>query len=466
MIPWVVWHLSNIYEQGVKVALENNGTFLVRGSWFCGSNLFEVVASSPANLEYILKFDLSNFPKGPSKKYFSDIFGYGLINSDDELWKRQQKPTVMAVSSRKFRDRYLSLVQKSLLQKLLPLLEEVKEENASVDLQHVLLQLTMDIILMVIFGREAGSETFASAPFDEATECCIYRLLCPSFIWKVMRFLNVGFEKKLRAARAIVEDCVAEMVKVKVKEVEEENELQGDILSTFMRLEREQRCPPSQHLLQGLTTSIFLPGKDTTALAMSWFFWLISMHPYVEEKMVSELSHIWNFEHLSNGYDIVGAFGWEALRGMNYLQAALSEYMTLYPPPPLIYKEAAIDNVLPDGTHVMKGSKLLLFIYGTNRMESLWGKDALEFKPERWITEKGICMNENDYKYPVFSAGPRICIGKDVAYVSMKYIVDNILVRYRVKVEAGHQVKPKLGLTLPMKHGLKVTLQARNDIIA
>ena len=155
----------------------------------------------------------------------------------------------MAVSSSKFKDRNLKLLQKSLQKKLLPFLEEVKEKKTSVDLQHVLLDFAMDNFFTAIFGREADGGTFAQA-FDEATECCIYRFLCPSFVWKLMRYFNVGFEKRLKITEAIVRDSVAEMVRGRVKELEEGNELQGDILSNFIKLEREQGRAPSQDLLE------------------------------------------------------------------------------------------------------------------------------------------------------------------------------------------------------------------------
>ncbi|GLJ05626.1 hypothetical protein SUGI_0021690 [Cryptomeria japonica] len=465
MVPWILWHIGNIYEEGCKLVLEKGGTFIVRGPWFLRSNLFEVVTHTPDNVQYILKENFSNFPKGPYfKEVFFHTFGHGIFTSDDELWKRQRKPTVMAVSSSIFKDRNLKMLQKSLQEKLLPLIEELKEKKASVDLQQLLVEFTMDNFFMAIFGREAENGTFTSA-FDEATECCIYRFVCPSFAWKFMRFFNIGFEKSLKEAEAIVKGSVTEMVKARVKELENDKELQGDILSNFIKLERDQGRTPSQEVLEGLAMSMFLAGKDTTGLAMSWFFWFICMHPHVEEKIVSELSQILKSKHLSDGYDTSKVFGWEELRSMNYLQAALSETMRLRPPVPAVFREAIIDTVLPDGTHIKKGTKCLVFIYATNRMESTWGKDALEFKPERWIGKGGVYMNQSEYKYPVFVAGPRICVGKDLAYANMKCIVANILARYRVKLEAGHQVKPKLGITLFMKHGLKVTLHARNDIL-
>ncbi|KAH9291266.1 hypothetical protein KI387_043545, partial [Taxus chinensis] len=103
--------------------------------------------------------------------------------------------------------------------------------------------------------------------------------------------------------------------------------------------------------------------------------------------------------------------------------------MRLFPSVPVIYREATKENILPDSTHVRKGSKLLCLIYATGRMERLWGKDALQFVPERWINEEGLCRKEWDCKFPVFNVGPWVCLGKDIAYVSMKFITANILAR-------------------------------------
>ncbi|RHN78332.1 putative alkane 1-monooxygenase [Medicago truncatula] len=97
------------------------------------------------------------------------------------------------------------------------------------------------------------------------------------------------------------------------------------------------------------------------------------------------------------------------------------------------------------------------------RMENIWGKDCLEFKPERWLTEDGHFMSESAYKFTAFNGGPRLCLGKDFAYYQMKYVAANIIFRYHIKVVENHLVVPKLALTLYMKHGLKVNLHRRCD---
>ncbi|GFQ06797.1 cytochrome p450 704c1 [Phtheirospermum japonicum] len=66
-------------------------------------------------------------------------------------------------------------------------------------------------------------------------------------------------------------------------------------------------------------------------------------------------------------------------------------------------------------------------------MESIWGNDCCEYKPERWI-ENGVCRQESPFKYPVFHAGPRMCLGKDRAFILMKSIAASVLERFKMDV--------------------------------
>jgi len=91
--------------------------------------------------------------------------------------------------------------------------------------------------------------------------------------------------------------------------------------------------------------------------------------------------------------------------------------MRLYPPIPLDTKIASGDDVLPDGTVVRKGWFVAYNIYSMGRMESIWGKDFMEFRLERWLKVDGSSEVENPFKFPVFNAGPRICLGKEMAFI-------------------------------------------------
>ena len=237
----------------------------------------------------------------------------------------------------------------------------------------------------------------------------------------------------------------------------------ADLLSIFMQSPDKNGVPCSDTFLRGLCLSFILAGKDTTSVALSWFFWLLLQHPHVEEKILEEIHNI--LKDRSNDVKpcVPVYFTREELKEMRYLHACLSETMRLYSPVPFDRREAIEDDILPNGTAIKKGTAIIYFAYAMGRMESIWGRDCMEFTPERWLNDEGAFVNQSVYKYPALHGGPRMCIGRDFAYLQMKHIAASILYRYRLKlVNEGEQVKYKVGgMSLFMKNGLWVTLQPR-----
>ncbi|KAK1278974.1 Cytochrome P450 86B1 [Acorus gramineus] len=96
------------------------------------------------------------------------------------------------------------------------------------------------------------------------------------------------------------------------------------------------------------------------------------------------------------------------------------------------------------------------------RLESIWGNDCLEYRPERWLGEEdGVFKAESSFKYPVFHAGPRMCLGKEMAYTQMKSIAACVIERFVIDVVAPSQPQHVLSLTLRMKGGLHVRVRER-----
>ncbi|KAL3599077.1 hypothetical protein D5086_006995 [Populus alba] len=121
------------------------------------------------------------------------------------------------------------------------------------------------------------------------------------------------------------------------------------------------------------------------------------------------------------------------------------------------------DDLLSSGAFVPAGSSITYSIYAIGRMEFIWGDDCLEFKPERWLSLDGKKIEVPDsYRFVAFNAGPRICLGKDLAYLQMKSIAAALLLRHRISVVPGHRVEQKMSLTLFMKYGLMVNVHPRD----
>jgi len=163
--------------------------------------------------------------------------------------------------------------------------------------------------------------------------------------------------------------------------------------------------------------------------------------------------------------DDIARVGGGDVGAMDCLHAALTESMRLYPPVPVDFKEALEDDVLPDGTLVRARQRVIYFTYAMGRDKATWGPDCLEFRPERWLNRSGAFAGgaESPYKYVVFNAGPRLCVGKRFAYTQMKTVAAAVLARFRVEVVPGQEVKPKLNTTLYMKSGLMVRFVAREQ---
>ncbi|CAN1267840.1 Cytochrome P450 94B3 [Linum perenne] len=153
---------------------------------------------------------------------------------------------------------------------------------------------------------------------------------------------------------------------------------------------------------------------------------------------------------------------------MNMLTACLYESMRLYPPVAWDSKHAANDDVLPDGTEVRKGDRVTYFPYGMGRMKKVWGSDRLDFKPERWLEDNGnkvmMMKRVSPYKFPVFQAGPRVCLGKEMALIQMKYVVSSVVRRFEFRpVCVDEQPVFVPLLTAHMAGGFKVKVNRRSS---
>ena len=95
-------------------------------------------------------------------------------------------------------------------------------------------------------------------------------------------------------------------------------------------------------------------------------------------------------------------------------------------------KESLKDDVLPDGTEVRKGDRVMFITWAMARLKEQWGEDCALFKPERFITEDGSFKPLEGTKLPIFLAGPRLCLGKDMAMLSSSIMLTSALDRFDV----------------------------------
>nr|GLL40613.1 cytochrome P450 86A8-like [Ipomoea trifida] len=432
------------------------------------------VTCDPKNLEHILKTRFDNYPKGPNwQSVFHELLGQGIFNSDGDTWLFQRKTAALEFTTRTLRQAMGRWVNRAIKVRFCPVLETAQVEGKPVDLQDLLLRLTFDNICGLAFGKDPETlapglpeNTFATA-FDRATEASLQRFILPEVIWKVKKWLRLGMEVSLSRSLEQLDEYMSNIIKARRIELQQTDNinLHDDLLSRFMRKKESD-----DKVLQHVALNFILAGRDTSSVALCWFFSLIMQNPRVEENILREICTVLaetRGGNFGNGGDLSAwldePLQFEEVDKLVYLKAALSETLRLYPSVPEDSKHVIADDVLPDGTFVPAGSSVTYSIYSAGRMKSTWGEDCLEFKPERWLTLDGKkFIMQDQYKFISFNAGPRICLGRDLAYLQMKSIAAAVLLRHRLSLSPGHQVEQKMSLTLFMKDGLKVKVHPRD----
>lgn len=445
--------------------------------------------ANPANVEHILKTKFENYPKGHHfRSLFSDFAGVGMLNSDGREWKLQRKFASPFFSMQMLKGLALSSVQRELTQRFTPVLDNFCEGKTMVDLQELLFRSTCDSFCQLAFSTDPGclnmeltSVPFATA-FDEAVSISCRRIVTALPPWRWKKLFNFGSEKKLRRSLRTVDAFVFDIIETRRQELAAGVcKHDSDLLSTCIkladelvqsppikhRLEEDPRCksiPVSDLFLRDFMVTAILAGRDTSACGLSWFFWLLSWNRIVEDKILHEIQSILASRRDrsdSDGNVMRVGFSFEELKGMHYLHAALTESMRLYPPVPQELKEAVADDVLPDGTAIAKGQAVSFHVYAMGRNESIWGSDCLAFRPERFLSRTGSFVAPSPFDYPVFLAGPRMCLGMDMAMMQMKLIAATLLCRYVFVVEEGHCAKGALSMTMKIEEGLPVYVRRR-----
>ncbi|XP_061360023.1 cytochrome P450 94A1-like [Gastrolobium bilobum] len=420
----------------------------------------QVITGNPATIQHILKTRFSIYQKGHNfLETLSDFLGTGIFNTNGDNWKFQRQVASHEFNTNSLRKFVEHVVDTELSNRLIPILTSASQDQKTLNFQDILQRFAFDNICKIAFGFDpeylapsVERSKFALA-FEEATVISSKRFREPSeLIWKIKRKLNIGSEKRLRIAVSEVHEFAKNIVRKKKRELKEKSSLESvDMLSRFLSSGHSD-----EDFVTDIVISFILAGKDTTSAALTWFFWLLSKNPRVENEIVKEIRD----KSETPAYDEV--------KDMVYTHAALCESMRLYPPVPTDSKEAVEDDVLPDGTVVKKGTVVVYHVYAMGRLESIWGNDWAEFRPERWLEKVGDSgkwkfVARDSFSYPVFQAGPRICLGKEMAFMQMKRVVAGVLRQFKVVPAVAEGVEPNFVsfLTSQMEGGFHVKILER-----
>jgi len=339
------------------------------------------------------------------------------------------------------------------------LLQGPAAAGEAVDMFDMLNRFTLDSIGEIGFGCDLGTLDNKDHPvlasFDGAQHTVMLRFTITALFWKLMSALRMSIEGTFRQqvkmldafAYGVVEDAWNNAQRASPTHV-----ARHDFLSLFISdMDMNDSVLESQRkvFLRDLVMNFMIAGRDTTAQALTWTLFLLAQHPGITERV---------YEELTEAFGETGDPNFEGLQRLKFTQCVIHEVLRLYPSVPKIPKETRCRDVLPDGTVVPAGCYVTFVPYLMGRLKSIWGEDALEFKPSRWLDIEFPSL----YAYPVFNAGPRECLGRRMAWLEMKTCLAVIVRRYHLKLGVKpSDVRIMESVTLPVLGGLPIIFTER-----
>nr|TKR98009.1 hypothetical protein D5086_0000208070 [Populus alba] len=240
-------------------------------------------------------------------------------------------------------------------------------------------------------------------------------------LWRVQR-KTASYEFNTKSLRNFVMENVEVEISTRLVPILAKASKTKQVLDLQDILERKDE--DSTEFLRDIVISFILAGRDTTSSALSCFEELRDMHYFA------------------------GSY----FRGIKIVSTSASG----------IQKLAKVMMMYCQTVHLWERNGFVTYhTYAMGRMESIWGKNCRDFVPERWL-ENGIYRQESPFKFPVFHAGPRMCLGKDMAYIQMKSIAASVMSDLRLNVQNKEKCPEHLlSLTLRMKGGLQVKVTGK-----
>ena len=394
------------------------------------------LVNSPELIHTILVSSHREFTK--HHKFFwrhvTAIFGTGLLTSEGESWMRQRRLTAPAFHRERIASYAETMV--SYTERML----DSWESGQVRDIHRDMMGVTLEIVAKVLFDADVTGDVQAVGhAFDTVTDEIAVRFRRPFFI---PDWVPLPGNFRYRAGVRALDDVVYRMI----REHHENGATGDDLLSMLMNARDEDGSRMNDKQLRDEAVTLLLAGHETTALVLSWTWYLLSLNPRVEAELAAEL------ERVLNGRAPSAA----DLPALRYTESVILESMRLFPPAYGIGREAVHDTKLGE-YDVAAGTTLFISSWVLHR-DPRWFDSPLEFRPERW--QNGLAQRLPRHAYMPFGGGPRICIGNSFAMMEAVLLLATIARRFRMVAVSTEPVVPFPTITLRPRGGIRLRVRA------
>jgi cytochrome P450 len=392
-----------------------------------------VVLTHPDHIHHVAATRQEIYPKGASVGDLRYLVGNGLFTADGEEWRQNR-----SLLQPKFRKHAVS--------RYAPMMSAACEElgaawsarlGDTVDMADEMMNLALSIIGRTMFSRTVREQEDAiGEAYREALGEIGQR---SQQIVSVPMWVPTESNRRLREAKEFIDAYIASTV----LERRRRDERFDDLLDALLDAANDGGMSEAQ--LRDEVSTVFLAGHETTALALTYAFYLLARNPEVDARLHAELSRILGSERPSP----------EAVSRLPYTRMVSEEVLRLCPPV-WIYPRLAIEDDVIDGYDVPAGTFILICPYFAHRREAAW-PDPERFDPERFAGSS----RRPAHEFCPFGAGARTCAGLNFAMQEMILALATLIRAFRPEVVKGYAPRLVSKGTLRPDGGMPMILRSR-----
>ena len=395
--------------------------------------------NNPDFAKYVLMTNYQGFIKGEAVRFNRRIFGNGLLTNEGDSWLKHRRLIQPAFH----RDRIESYgnTMVAYTERMMATWHDGEVRDIHLDM----MRLGVEIVAKALFNVEIDAERDkVSAALNAVQELNSGgRLLLPP----ILRHLPTAGNRRYEHAARQLDDVVYSLIRQR----RTSGQPGDDLLHMLLQVQDEGGSMMPDDQLRDEVMTLLLAGHETTAVSLSWTWYLLAQYPEVEKALWSELRRVLNGRSPRM----------EDLSDLPYVARVIKEAMRLYPPSWAIVRNALKDCEI-GGYQVPAGATIVMSQWVTHR-DPRYFDDPERFNPDRWLNERA--KGTSKFVYFPFGGGPRTCIGASFAAMEGALVLATIAQQYQIRVAPDCAVEPVPTITLRPKHGIKVVLTKRTGAV-
>lgn len=388
----------------------------------------------PDLIKDVLVTHSHNFRKGRGLERAKALLGEGLLTSEGEFHKRQRRLAQPAFHRQRIGS-YAAVMTEYAAR-----LRDRWQDGTTTDISREMMRLTLAIVGKTLFGADVESEAEEiRRALTHAME--MFSSITLPFSDLLVKLPLPGY-RRFQKAKARLDSTIYRII----EEHRASRRDRGDLLSMLLLAQDTEGDGGgmSDQQLRDEAMTIFLAGHETTANALAWTWYLLSLHPEVESRLHQEVDSVLEGRRATL----------EDLPKLCYTEMVLAESLRLYPPAWIVGRRALAEYAVAGYT--VPARSLVLMSQWVMHRDPRYFPDPLRFDPERWTPEAQ--ASRPKFCYFPFGGGSRVCIGESFAWMEGVLVLATLAQAWRLRLVPGHPVKPLPLVTLRPKYGIRMVV--------